>query len=81
MIQIDKVLKTHEMGISELAEKLNVSRQTIHYYVKQGDKNSFDTLIKIANAIGCEVSEFIDQPTTDVINCPYCGGKIKVSKE
>jgi DNA-directed RNA polymerase subunit RPC12/RpoP len=26
------------------------------------------------------VSELFDQPQNDVINCPHCGGKIKISK-
>jgi len=40
-----------------------------------------DTLEKIATALDVSVTELFDQPATDIINCPYYGGKIKVSKE
>jgi hypothetical protein len=40
-----------------------------------------ETLEKIASVLGVPVTELFEQPATDIINCPYCGGKIKVSKE
>jgi hypothetical protein len=36
---------------------------------------------EIAAALGVPVTELFEQPKSDVINCPHCGGVIKVSKE
>ena len=54
-IDIKGVAKRHGVGISMLAERLGVSRQTVHYYAEQGDKNPVSQLAKIAEAIGCRL--------------------------
>lgn len=58
IIDIKGVAKKHEVKISDLADRMGVSRQTIHYYCEQGDKNPISQLEKIAAAIGCDISEF-----------------------
>ena len=40
-----------------------------------------DTLEKIACALDVPITDLFKQPAKDIINCPYCGGKIKVGKE
>ena len=40
-----------------------------------------DTLERIANALEVSITELFEQPATDEVSCPYCGNKIKVSKE
>ncbi|GHT60491.1 hypothetical protein FACS189451_00640 [Bacteroidia bacterium] len=78
MIQIDEFLKKHKVGITELAEKLDVSRQTVHYYINQGDKNTVVTLNKIAVALGVPVTELFEQPATDEMRCPVCGTSFQI---
>ena len=78
---IDEIIKKHGFQIKEVAEKMDITRQTLHYFINQGEKNSIDTLRRISDAIGCDLSEFIESNNADIINCPYCGNKIKVSKE
>jgi transcriptional regulator with XRE-family HTH domain len=39
-----------------------------------------DTLEKIAAALNVPVTELFEQPKSDTINCPHCGGVIKVGK-
>jgi len=80
-MQIEKIMKEKGIGATELARRLNVSRMTVYYYIKQDEKNSIYQLKKIASALKCDLSELFEQPPIDVINCPYCGGKIKVVKE
>lgn len=81
-IRIEEIMKEKNIGVTELASIMNVNRQTIYYYIKQGDKNSISQLQKIADALKVQLSDIIgsQQNKTDTINCPHCGGKIKVEK-
>ncbi|MDR2913436.1 MAG: helix-turn-helix transcriptional regulator [Tannerella sp.] len=85
MKDLKAVVKDSGVGISELAEIIGVSRQTIHYYITQGSKNSIDTLYKISKAIGCDITELFDKPNNEVeestITCPHCGKDIKLKVE
>ena len=78
MIDIRKTLKNKRVDITELAKRLKVSRQTVHYYINQGDKNSVDTLIKIASALDVPITELFELPEKDVIICPKCGARFRV---
>lgn len=80
-IDIKSTAKAHGITLVALAEKLGVSRQTVHYYIEQGEKNSVAQLERIAGAIGCDLSEFfIHEKETNTIRCPHCGGVIKIEK-
>jgi len=65
MIDIKQSIKNSGVGITELADKLNVSRQTVHYYINQGNKNSIDTLEKIAAVLGISVADFFTPACSD----------------
>lgn len=87
-IDIKGVAKRHGVGISMLAERLGVSRQTVHYYAEQGDKNPVSQLAKIAEAIGCSLQELMgihegnqEGSSYGVIRCPNCGSEIKLNPE
>lgn len=41
---------------------------------------TFETLQKIAKALNVPISDLFEQPKQDIINCPHCGGKIKIDK-
>lgn len=58
-IDIKGVAKAHGVTLTTLAERLNVSRQTVHYYIEQGDKNPIAQLERIAEAIGCDLSALL----------------------
>lgn len=81
-IYIKEVAKRYGVSLSELAERLNVSRQTVYYYCEQGDKNPISQLEKIANEIGCDLEELYKETCTDQTNsnmvCPKCGAKLKL---
>ena len=85
-IDIKKTCKSHGISLVSLAERLGVSRQTVHYYCEQGDRNPVSQLQRIADAVGCSVSDFFEEETrsapqpTNTITCPYCGKLIKVEK-
>ena len=79
MIDIRKLLKQKKVDITELASMLNVSRQTVHYYINQADKNSVETLNKIAAALNVPVVELFERPASGSIICPKCGTAIELS--
>lgn len=80
MLRLEEKIK--EFGITNLAKKMSVGRATVYYYIKQDEKNSISQLKKIAEALECDFAELFNEPkVVDVINCPRCGGKIKVVKE
>ena len=78
---IKEVLKKKGITMIELASRLGVSRQTVHYYIEQGDKNPIAQLEKIANAVGCNVWDFFEtdiHEETPGVRCPKCGTLLRV---
>lgn len=82
-IYIKETAKRYGLTLIELGDRLRVSRQTIHYYIEQGDKNPMGQLEKIANAIGCTIEElYQSEPKTDIsISCPHCGKPLNIKIE
>lgn len=82
MIKIEEIMKKKGVGVTELAERLGVNRQTIYYYMKQGDKNPLSQLQKIADAMDVSVYDIIgEEEKENAIACPYCGKKIHFDGE
>jgi transcriptional regulator with XRE-family HTH domain len=79
MINIDNILKSKSLSKTDVAKKMGLSRESL-YRILLGNP-TLDNLNKLAFALGIPITNLFDQPETDIINCPYCGGKIKVSKE
>lgn len=80
-VDIKTAAKKHGVTLVELSERLGVTRQAVHYYIEQGDKNPLAQLARIAGAIGCSVSELFTEGDENVFRCPHCGGRIVVDKE
>lgn len=85
-IDIKKTCKLHGVSLVSLAERLGVSRQTVHYYCEQGDRNPVAQLQRIADAIGCSVSDFFEEEErpapqpSNTISCPKCGAMLEVKE-
>lgn len=78
-LKIKETAKQHGVTVGALADRLRVSRQTVNYYFRQGDKNPVSKLEEIAAAIGCRVSDFLPDSPLQRIKCPNCGALIDVS--
>jgi transcriptional regulator with XRE-family HTH domain len=80
-VDIRYALKINGVSIEDLAQRMGVNRQTVYYYIKQGDKNPLSQLERIADAIGIPVTDLFEErerePIFDVW-CPSCGNKIQV---
>lgn len=66
MLRIEDLMNEKNIGVTELAERLNVSRQTIYYYIKQDIKNPVSQLLKIAEALEVPVIELFPVKNKDV---------------
>lgn len=76
-IDIKGAAKRNGITLTELAERLGVSRQSVHYYIEQGDKNPVAQLEKIADAIGCNVVDlFVGEIKDDFLAIVRDGGEL-----
>ena len=80
-LRIKEVLKEKGLTGVWLASQVGITRPNMSNIVSGKSKPSLDTLERIASALNVPITDLFDHPSTDIINCPYCGGKIKVSKE
>ena len=78
-LRIKEILKEKGITQKELAEIIGVAEISLSRSINGNP--SLDTLNKIALALNVPISDLFEQPAKDVINCPYCGGKIKVAKD
>jgi transcriptional regulator with XRE-family HTH domain len=78
MIIIDNILKEKGLSKTDIAKRIGLSRESL-YRILSGNP-TLDNLNKLANALDVPIGDLFDHPQTDIINCPHCGGKIKVSK-
>ena len=80
-MRIKQAIKESGSSVGELAQKMGVSRQTISRQIN-GANITVETVQKIADAIGCDVTEFFSPAeTTDhnTITCPHCGAKLVIN--
>ena len=77
--RIKELLKNRGIKIEDFANKIGITRETLSRIIN-GAGTSSDTLERIANALSVSVPELFEQPASDVINCPHCGGAIKITK-
>ncbi len=72
-LRIKEVIKERGMTITELADKMRINRVNLSNMVNGNP--TVETLNKIADAIGCPVTELFEQPKkdaliADAIGCP-----------
>lgn len=78
-LRVKDICKEKGILFKELAEKIGVSDVGLRKQV-QGNP-TLETLQKIADALNVPFTDLFDQPSKDIVNCPHCGGKIKIGKE
>ena len=77
-LRIKEVIKERGMTITELADKMGINRVNLSNMVNGNP--TVETLNKIADAIGCPVTELLEQPNKDSssLTCPHCGKEINI---
>lgn len=78
---IKEAMKRYGTSVNEIARKMGISRVTLSTHINGNP--STEVLLRIADAIGCPVTELFKQPKKDTltINCPHCGKSINIKVE
>lgn len=89
IVDIKKTIIQSGMTMPQMADMLGITRQTLHFYEKQGNKINVAMLEKMASLIGCKVEDFfykdeneqktLQKPVLNAV-CPHCGKSITISK-
>ena len=80
-LMIKDAMKRYGTSVNEIAERMGISRVTLSTHINGNP--STEVLLRIADAIGCPVTELFEQPKKDAltINCPHCGKSINIKVE
>ena len=82
MLQIKEALKKRGLKQNELAERLGINRVSLSRLLSDKNDMRISTIKKIADAIGCDVSEFFapaEPAEHNTITCPHCGEKLVIN--
>lgn len=78
-LKIKEVCKEKGVTITQLAEIMQIKQESLSRAINGNP--TLETLNKIALALQVPISDLFEQPKQNTINCPHCGGKIRVEKE
>ena len=82
MLQIKEALKKRGIKQNELADRLGINRVSLSRLLSDKNDMRLSTIKKIADAIGCDVTEFFtpaEPAEHNVITCPHCGEKLVIN--
>lgn len=86
-LRIKEVAQEHGMTLTDVCDRCGYkSLPSFYRQINNPESLNMKTLLKIANAIGCEVGDFFNasnQPasTESPLVCPHCGKPLKVRIE
>ena len=81
-MHIKEALKQRGLKQNDLADRLGINRVSLSRLLSDKNDMRISTIKKIADAIGCDVSEFFTPAETEdhnVITCPHCGAKLVIN--
>jgi transcriptional regulator with XRE-family HTH domain len=80
-LRIKEVIKEKGMTVNSLAEKMGINRVGLSNHINGNP--SVEVLERIADAIGCPITELFEQPKKDFLSltCPHCGKDISIKVE
>jgi transcriptional regulator with XRE-family HTH domain len=79
-LRIKELLKERGIAVKDLATMIELTPPSVSNLINGKSKPSIETFERIASALNVPISDLFEQPANDIINCPYCGGKIVVKK-
>ena len=79
-LRIKDVLKEKRVTVVSLAGMIGITQPNMSNIVNGKSTPSLETLEKIANALGIDITELCEQPKTDTVSltCPHCGKNINI---
>lgn len=80
-LNIKKTIKEHELEVREVAKRMDITPTGLSQHINGNP--SVEVLERIADAIGCDISELFEQPKTGTVSlsCPHCGKSINIKAE
>ena len=77
-LMIKDAMKRNGTSVNEVADKMGISRVTLSTHINGNP--STEVLLRIADAIGCPVTELFERPKKDGLSftCPHCGKDINI---
>ena len=82
MLYIKDALKQRGLTQNDLAGRLGINRVSLSRLLSDKNDMRISTIKKIADAIGCDVTEFFSPADTadhNTITCPHCGAKLVIN--
>ena len=79
-LRIKEVIKEKGKTAVWLAGEIGITQPNMSNIVSGKSNPSLETLENVANALNVPVAELFEQPANDAVNCPHCGGKVKITK-
>ena len=82
MLKIKETLKKRGLKQNDLADRLGINRVSLSRLLSDKNDMRISTIKKIADAIGCDVSEFFAPAETEehnTITCTHCGAKLVIN--
>ena len=80
-LNIKQAIKSRGIEVREIANRMGITPTGLSQHINGNP--SVEVLTRIADAIGCDISELFDKPESEqnIIVCPRCGTRLKVTKE
>lgn len=75
-MDIKKVLKERGYTLVEVATKMGVTKSALSQMVNGNPGVS--TLRRIADIVGCQITDFFEDEIDPTLKCPHCGKSFKV---
>lgn len=79
-LRIKDLCRKNGITLNQLAEKVGISQPSISGIATGKQKPSFDTLEKLADALGVSPAELFAPQPTNTITCPKCGTVLEVKE-
>lgn len=79
MIYIDNILKSKEITKTDLAKRMELSRESLYRILSVNP--TLDNITKLANALEIPISELFDTPERESFRCPKCGTILEVKEK
>lgn len=80
-MRVKELLKEKGITAKELAARLGMTETGLGIAISDKGNPPLKRLQEIADALDVSITDLFDEPKTNTVSCPYCGGKIKVGKE
>jgi len=77
-LNIKRAIKAYGIEVREVAKRLGISPTGLSQHINGNP--TIETLERIANAIGCDVSDLFEQPKQGAFTCPKCGAVLEVKE-